>query len=76
MFIFLSFFFFLIFFVFVTHFHHVQSFWRIYEDAVEYVQHAGSFARRLRSQSAEQPIQSISVGELSAVGVISLDDRS
>ncbi|KZC04422.1 hypothetical protein WN55_02785 [Dufourea novaeangliae] len=53
----------------------VISFRRVDKNAVEYVQHSSSLAGSLRAQSTEQPIQTITVGKLSAVRVISFDDR-
>lgn len=54
--------------------HHVQSLRRINQDAMKYIQHSSSLAGSLRAQSAEQPVETIAVGELGAVGVISLDN--
>jgi hypothetical protein len=53
--------------------HHVQRFWRVDKDAVEYVQHTCTFSGSLRTQSAEKPVQSVRLGELSAIRMISPD---
>lgn len=41
-----------------------------------YSQHSTSFARRLRTKSAEEPIEPIDICELSTVGMISFDNCS
>lgn len=53
--------------------HHVQSFGRVNEYAMQYVEHSGTFSRRLRSQPTEKPIEPVTVGKLGAVRVVSLD---
>ena len=54
--------------------HHVQGFRRVDENAVKHVQHPGALAGSLRTQPAEQPVQTIAVGELRAIRVIPFDD--
>ena len=53
--------------------HHVQGFRWVDEDAVEYIQHSGSFAGSLRSQAAEEPIESVRLRELGAIRVVAFD---
>ena len=53
-------------------FHHVQGLGGVVEDAVEDVHHAGAFT----SQLAEEPVQTLGLGELGTVGVVASDDGS
>lgn len=55
-----------------THLHHVECFGGVNEDAVQHIQHAGALASR--AQTREEPVKSVTVGELRTVGVVALDD--
>ena len=52
--------------------HHVQGLGRVVENAVEDVHHAGTFTPEL----AEQPVQTLGLGELGAVGVVASNNGS
>ena len=43
---------------------------------MKYVQHSGTFSGSLRSQATEQPVETMRLGELSTVCVVSLDNGS
>lgn len=53
--------------------HDIESFWRVDEDAVQHIQHAGALASG--AQTGEQPVEAVAVCELGAVGVVTLNHR-
>lgn len=59
-----------------TYLHHIQSFRRINQHTVQYIQHSSAFPRSLWAQSTKQPVQSVCVGKLSTICVVSFDDCS
>lgn len=53
--------------------HDIESLRGVDEDAVQHIQHAGALASG--AQAGEQPVEAVAVGELGAVGMVTLNHR-